>query len=59
MNIFGKIGAGIIVACAVFAAAIGLMVFGPFVLMLAIPLLLLAGCVWILKQYRSKDSNKL
>lgn len=55
MNTLGKIGSIIIVACALFAACVGLMVFGPFVLMLAVPVLLLAGCVWILKKFRQKD----
>lgn len=57
MNTMGRIGAILITVCAVITGAVGLMVFGPFLLMLIIPVLLIAGVIWILRQFRNKDRN--
>lgn len=54
MDFMGRIGAIVIVAIVAVFAILGLAVFGPFVLMIAIPLLLIAGCIWILRQYKGK-----
>ena len=57
MNALGRIGAILIAICAVITGAVGLMVFGPFLLMILVPILLIAGVVWILRQFRNKDRN--
>ena len=53
----GRIGAIIIVVIAAIIGLFGLAVFGPFVLMIALPLLIVAGCIWILRQYRHRDAK--
>ena len=55
MDVMGRVGGIIIVAIALVLGIFGLAVFGPFVLMFLFPALLIAGCIWILRQYRNKD----
>ncbi len=55
MDVMGRIGGMIIVAIALVLGIFGLAVFGPFVLMILLPVLMIAGCIWILRQYRNKD----
>ena len=57
MNTMGRIGAILIAVCAVITGSIGLVVFGPFLLMILVPVLLIAGVIWILRQFRNKDRN--
>ena len=57
MELLGKVGGFIIVVIALVIGLFGLAVFGPFVLMILFPLLIIVGCVWILRQYRKNDGG--